>query len=190
MARRQGCIFFVNKSKNIHSAHAPKSSKSLNHYTLNTHSEDRWWCCYCFFCFPYVVSNLLASLSVLLHWSVLFLYQLGNIKLFKRTTCALCVCVCVFLFSTASDVGFTSSQMTSPRQMLSQLFCQLQSTCHSGLFAPFIGYSHSNPLALLFFRSQLASERFALCRPHLVFTLSANISLNPGQSQLAGGGVN
>lgn len=92
----------------------------------------------------------------------------------------MCALLCV-LFSTASDVGFTSSRMTSPRQMLSQLFCQLQSTCHSRLFGPFIGHLFSDLSCPVFFHSQLAGERLTLCRPHLVFTQLVNISLKPRQ---------
>lgn len=92
--------------------------------------------------------------------------------------------LCV-LFSTACDVGFTSSRMTSPKQTLSQLFCQLQITCHSGLFGPFIGHLFSDPSCPVFFHSQLAGERLTLCRPHLVFTQSVNISLKPRETQLA-----
>lgn len=75
--------------------------------------------------------------------------------------------------------------MTSPRQMLSQLFCQLRITCHSGLFGPFIGHLFLDLSCPVFFHSQLAGERLALSRPHLVFTQSVNISLKPRRTQLA-----
>lgn len=56
-----------------------------------------------------------------------------------------------------------------------QLFCQLQSTCHSGLSAALIGCSDKTPCPL-FLCSQLASEGFVLCRSHLAFPLLGTIS--------------
>lgn len=84
LARRQHYIFFVNRSKDIHSALSVKPSFYFKYPLLGGVVVVFLFSICCFQFAQQFVRFIALECFVL--------YQLGNIKVFKRTACALCVC--------------------------------------------------------------------------------------------------